>query len=101
MSAAAYNRGTRLIRRAADEAAASAGRRMAVDAVAGEVQRLREQVASLTKMVARARRCLAAERAGRDALRARLVASEREYAFVMACLLPMAFGTQPAKEVGP
>ena len=45
-----------------------------------EVARLREQVAALERELRRARRCLAAERLGREQLRVRLGDEERSHA---------------------
>lgn len=56
-----------------------------------EVARLRERIVMLERDLRRARRCLAAERAGREALRARLSASERAYAFAVGVLCKLAF----------
>lgn len=52
----------------------AATRRRGLRAHEDEIARLREQVQTLTKELARARRCLWSERAGREALRVRLLA---------------------------
>lgn len=72
MSAAAYNRGSRLVAREADERMPGALSRADRQAHKDEVVRLREQIATLERDLHRARRCLASERAGREALRVRL-----------------------------
>ena len=77
MSAAAYNRGSRLLSREADERMPTALSRADRQAHNDEVSRLREQVAALGRDLRRARRCLASERAGREALRVRLANEER------------------------
>jgi phage shock protein A len=56
-----------------------------------EITRLREQVTTLERDLRRARRCLASERAGREALRARLDAEERANAFGVGVLCKLAF----------
>lgn len=56
-----------------------------------EVARLREQVVTLERDLRRARRCLAAERAGREALRVRLADEERSHAFGLGVLCGLAF----------
>jgi hypothetical protein len=56
-----------------------------------EVVRLREQVAALKRELRRARRCLASERAGREALRVRLADEERANAFGVGVLCRLAF----------
>jgi phage shock protein A len=62
-----------------------------VQAHKDEIGRLREQVATLERELRRARRCLASERAGRLALRARLVDEERANAFTVGILCKLAF----------
>ena len=92
MSIAAYNRGSRLVAREADERMPVATSR--ADAQAphkDEIVRLREQVTTLERALARARRCLASERAGREALRVRLAAEERARAFGVGVLCRLAF----------
>lgn len=56
-----------------------------------EVARLREQIATLERDLRRARRCLASERAGREALRVRLAAEERSHALSVEWLCKRAF----------
>lgn len=56
-----------------------------------EVARLREQIATLERDLRRARRCLASERAGREALRVRLANEERANAFGVGVLCRLAF----------
>lgn len=68
MSAAAYNRGSRIVSRGADERMPVALDRADKQATKDEIARLRGQVAELELELRRARRCLAAERAGREAL---------------------------------
>ena len=72
MGSAAYNRGSRLVSKEADE-------------------RLREQIATLERDLRRARRCLASERAGRESLRVRLADEERANAFGVGVLCRLAF----------
>ena len=91
MGAAAYSRGSRLVAREADERMPVATSRADAQAHKDEVTRLREQVATLKRDLRRARRCLAAERAGREALRARLIDEERANAFGVGVLCGLAF----------
>lgn len=91
MSAAAYNRGSRLVSREADERMPSAFSRADRQAHKDEVTRLREQVATLERELRRARRCLAAERHGREQLRVRLGAEERSHALSVRWLCRLAF----------
>ena len=91
MGAAAYNRGSRLLAREADERMSGAMSQADARAHKDEVTRLREQVTTLKRDLRRARRCLAAERAGREALRARLIDAERANAFGVGVLCRLAF----------
>lgn len=91
MGAAAYNRGSRLVAREADERIQVATSRADAHAHKEEVARLRERVAVLERELGRARRCLASERAGREALRVRLSREERVNAFSVGVLCRLAF----------
>ena len=91
MGAAAYNRGSRLVSRGADERMPVAMSRADVQAHKDEVARLHEQIATLERELRRARRCLAAERAGREALRVRLADEERANGFGVGVLCRLAF----------
>ena len=91
MGAAAYNRGSRLVSREADDHMPVASSRAERQAHKDEVARLREQIATLERDLRRARRCLASERAGREALRARLAHEERANAFGVGVLCRLAF----------
>ena len=91
MGAAAYNRGSRLVSKEADEHMPGALSRADRQAHKDEVTRLREQVATLERDLRRARRCLASERAGREALRVRLADEERANAFGVGVLCGLAF----------
>ena len=88
---AAYNRGSRVIAREADNRAQAAQPMADARACKGEIARLREQIATLERDLRRARRCLASERAGREALRARLADEERANAFGVGVLCRLAF----------
>lgn len=85
MGAAAYNRGSRLVSREADERVPGGLAR------ADHQARLREQVTTLERDLGRARRCLASERAGREALRVRLADEERANALGVGVLCRLAF----------
>ena len=91
MSAAAYSRGSRIVSRGADERMPMARFRADQQAHKDEIVRLREQVAALDHELRRARRCLASERAGREALRVRLADEERANAFGVGVLCRLAF----------
>lgn len=91
MGAAAYNRGSRLVARDADERMPAASSRSDRQAHKDEVSRLRDQVVALERELRRARRCLAAERAGREALRVRLADEERASGFGVGVLCRLAF----------
>lgn len=91
MGAAAYNRGSRIASREADARMPVATARADQQARADEVARLREQVAALQSDLRRARRCLAAERAGRAALGVRLADAERVGAYSTSILCRIAF----------
>lgn len=91
MGIAAYNRGSRSISREAAEGAAVANARAEYRALAEENEQLRARVAQLDADLGRARRCLAAERMGRVALRQRLAAKESAYAFAVSTLCRRAF----------
>lgn len=91
MGAAAYNRGSRLVSREADECMPEAARRADRQAHKDEADRLRAQIATLERELRRARRCLAAERAGRESLRVRLANEERSRAFSVGILCRLAF----------
>lgn len=91
MGAAAYNRGSRLVSKEADERMSAVTLRVDRQAYKDEAARLREQIAALEHELRRARRCLAAERAGREALRVRLAAEERSHALSVEWLCKRAF----------
>jgi outer membrane murein-binding lipoprotein Lpp len=91
MGAAAYNRGSRLVIREVDERLAGVSMRADQYARETDVARLHAQIATLERDLRRARRCLAAERAGREALRVRLAHEETAYAFAVGVLCRLAF----------
>lgn len=66
MSAASYNRGSRVIARAADEIAPVLNARAERAAHKEETERLRAQVARLERDLARARRCIAELRRSKE-----------------------------------
>lgn len=86
MGFAKHNRGTRSLVRAIDNENAPLRARAAFHAIAAENRRLRASLALLTHTLQRARRCLRAERQGREALRLRLQEAERNYATAMDIL---------------
>lgn len=91
MGVAASNRGARSIARDADALMGAPLARADRQAHKDEIERLRAQVASLSHDLSRARRCLAAERHGREQLRLRLAAEERSSAFATSTLCRIAF----------
>lgn len=91
MGAAAYNRGSSLVAREADERMPEAGGRAERMALMDEIAHLRERVSMLERDLTRARRCLAAERHGREQIRARLATNERTYEFAVGVLCRRAF----------
>lgn len=91
MGAAANHRGDRVIARYADERMPEAVIRADRQELRDENSRLRARVAELERELARARRCLAAERHGRDQLRQRMTAEESSSAFAISTLCCAAF----------
>lgn len=91
MGVAAHNRGSRLASMELDNLVDSAMRRVSRQACKDEVTRLRDQVTALERELRRARRCLAAERAGRENLRVRLSNEERAYDFAVGIMCKIAF----------
>ena len=91
MGIAAYNRGSRSVSRETREGAAVVDAREEFLALADENARLRARVAQLDADLARARRCLASERAGREGLRQRLAAKEASYTFAVSTLCKRVF----------
>ena len=79
MGVASYNRGTKRLAAELDPLTIAASKRAELSALKEEIARLREKNALLERHLARARRCLAAERHGREQLRLRLQQSERAY----------------------
>lgn len=102
MGAAAYNRGSRLLSREADERMPEAVSRADRQAYKDLIATLRGQVAALESDLRRARRCLAAERLGRESFRSRLAKAESSHAFMVACLCKRLSRVDPSwtKEFG-
>lgn len=96
MGIAAYNRGSRIVSKAADECAHEAARQADRQAHEDEIAMLRDRLAVLERELRRARRCLAAERMGREQIRARLDAEISANAFGVDVLCKIAFpGDEP------
>lgn len=91
MGVASSNRGDRVLARQADERMPAANARSDRAAQQDEIERLRAEVARLERDMARARRCLAAERCAREQGRLRLADSERAYGFAVPILCRIAF----------
>ncbi len=91
MSAAGYNRWTRIIAANADLAMPSTQLRADIQAHKDEAARLREQVARLERELARARRCIAAERYAREKRASELKADVRARDFGISTLCRIAF----------
>lgn len=98
MSAAAHNRGSRVVARAADDLMPSAQSRADRAAQKDETERLRERVAQLEKTLSRARRCLAAERHAREARTAELKAELRASKYAVTLLCKLAFPDEKTHE---
>lgn len=94
MSAAAYNRGSRIIAREAAERAASLVERVDRQALKDENARLRQQVERLEHELTRARRCISAERLARDKRVEELKAELRSASFGTSVLCRLAFGDE-------
>lgn len=90
VTAASYNRGSRVIAREADERAAGLVGRVERQALADENARLRRQVDRLEHELARARRCLAAERFAREKRVEELKVELRSARFGIRCLCRLA-----------
>lgn len=91
MGAAQYNRGSRVISREADDRMPGLTARADRQAFKDEIDRLRERCSILERDLSRARRCLAAERNGRESLRQRLAAEQRSHEFSVEILCRIAF----------
>jgi chromosome segregation ATPase len=86
MGVAAYNRGSQLVSKEADSRMPGANARAEHQALKEEIAKLAEHAASLEKELARARRCLAAERMGRERLRQALADAGSSYSFAVGVL---------------
>ena len=100
MGVAAYNRGSRLMSRDADMRMPEANLMADIQAHKDVNARLRERVAELERDLGRARRCLAAERAGREALRVRLAHEQEASDFGIGVLCRLAFPRDVAYHSG-
>ena len=92
MGVSSSNRGGRVLARHADSDMAGPNARADRQAHKDEAEKLREQVSRLERDLSRARRCLAAERLGRERTREQLSSSERAYGFAVSTLCRAAFG---------
>lgn len=90
MGAAAYNRGSRLVAMEADGRMPEAIARAGHQALEDENARLREHLTRLEGDLARARRCLAAERYGREKRVGELEAALRATEFGVSILCRLA-----------
>lgn len=100
MGAAAYNRGSRLVWRNGDAKMPKAVALASMHAVNDELSELRSRVGMLESELRRARRCLAAERAAREALRIQLADEQRSNAFGVSILCKLAFPSIDAGKEG-
>jgi molecular chaperone GrpE (heat shock protein) len=99
MGAAAYNRGSRIVSREADEAMPAASARADRDATKAERARLLAQVASLEDQLARARRCIAELRRSKDARMAEAAADRSSGRAAIKILTRLAFpAPAPSRE---
>lgn len=78
----------------ADAGISVASARADVTAERSERAALLATIARLERELVRAGRCLAAERAGRESLRQRLIAQESSYQFAVGILCRRAFPTE-------
>ena len=81
MGVAAYNRGSRHVTRETDKKMAEANKRAEQEALDAERAKLLARIEELERTLARARRCLAAERMGREELRRRLMTAQSNFEF--------------------
>jgi|GEM_PF-2521944 len=86
--------------RDADKRMPEANLRADIQAREDESARLRERVAELERDLGRARRCLAAERVGREALRVRLAHEQEASDFGIGVLCRLAFPRDVAYHSG-
>lgn len=91
MSAAAYNRGSRLVAQEADDRMPLARSRAERQAHKDEAERLRLQVTKLERELARARRCIAAMRLSHEARRSEWRASDSRSDAAISILCRVAF----------
>jgi phage shock protein A len=91
MSAAAYNRGSRLVAQEADARAQAVSARVERQAHKDEADRLRAQVAKLERDLARARRCIAELRRSKDARMSEARAELASSRFAVSTLCRIAF----------
>ena len=86
MGFAKHNRGTRHIARDIQKEAAPCNARASYQALSDENQQLRERLHAIAQSMQNARRCLASGRMGRDALAARIIKADQDYAFTVEIL---------------
>ena len=91
MGVAAYNRGTKVLRKQADAAMPSARESSMRARLEDENAALRASVAKLEHDLKRARRCLASERLGRESLADRLRRADSAHHFTVRILCKLAF----------
>ena len=91
MSRAAYNRGSRIVAREADERARSIDSRIERQALTDEVTRLQERIGLLERDLMRARRCIAELRRSREARLAEVRADASRSASAISMLCRIAF----------
>jgi hypothetical protein len=98
MGTASYNRGSKLVQRAADTQAHAAGPRADREAFKEQLARLLERNAKLERELSRARRCVAELRRSKDAARAETRADQASSRFAISILARLAF-PEDRKEV--
>lgn len=91
MSAASYNRGSRVVSRDADAQARVASTREDRRAQRDEAERLRERIAELERELARARRCVAELRRSKDERLREARNDQRRSDLAISILCKMAF----------
>jgi hypothetical protein len=95
MGHAAYNRGSDIVRRDADEHMPAAAVRTANATERDSIAQMRATIENLESELRRARRCIRAERNARALLATRIAEHESAYRFAVTTLCKAAFSPDP------
>ncbi len=95
MGHAAYNRGSDIVRRDADEHMPAAAVRTANATECDSIAQMRATIENLESELRRARRCIRAERNARALLATRIAEQESAYSFAVTTLCKAAFSPDP------